>query len=140
LFIFFALWEIVPSLSKLTFDKKYLITGGLMSGFFGGLSGMQGVLRSAFLTKVGLSKEVFIGTGVVIACLIDTARLSVYAERWSKNAQYFDYTLITTATLSAFVGAYLGSKILTKITIKTIQYLVAVMLFIFAILLILGIL
>jgi uncharacterized protein len=140
LFIFFALWEILPFLSKLTFDKKHLITGGLLSGFFGGLSGMQGALRSAFLTKVGLSKEVFIGTGVVIACLIDTARLSVYAERWSKYAAIFDYQLIIAATLSAFVGAYFGSKMIEKITDKTVQNLVAVMLFIFAILLILGIL
>jgi uncharacterized protein len=140
LFIFFALWEIVPSLSKIAFDKKHLIIGGLLSGFFGGLSGMQGALRSAFLTKVGLRKEVFIGTGVIIACLIDTARLSVYAERWSKYAAVFDYKLIVAATLSAFAGAYFGSKILKKITIKTIQNLVAAMLFIFAVLLILGIL
>jgi uncharacterized protein len=140
LFIFFALWEILPALSKLTFDKKHLITGGLLSGFFGGLSGMQGALRSAFLTKVGLGKEVFIGTGVVIACMIDTARLSVYAERWSKYAAVFDYQLIVAATLSAFAGAYFGSKILKKITVKTIQNLVAAMLFVFAVLLILGIL
>jgi uncharacterized protein len=140
LFIFFALWEIVPALAKLTFDKKHLVTGGLLSGFFGGLSGMQGALRSAFLTKVGLNKEVFIGTGVVIACLIDTARLSVYAERWSKYAAVFDYQLIVAATLSAFVGAYFGSKILKKITVKTIQNIVAVMLFVFALLLIFGIL
>jgi uncharacterized protein len=140
LFIFFALWEIIPFFAKLTFDKKHLLTGGLLSGFFGGLSGMQGALRSAFLTKVGLSKEAFIGTGVVIACLIDTARLAVYAERWSKNAQSFDYTLVVAATLSAFIGAYFGSKILKKITIKTIQNLVAALLFIFAILLISGVL
>jgi uncharacterized protein len=140
LFIFFALWEIVPALARLTFDKKHLIVGGLLSGFFGGLSGMQGALRSAFLTKVGLSKEVFIGTGVVIACLIDTARLSVYAKNWSKYAAVFDYQLIVAATLSAFVGAYFGSIIIDKITDKTIQNLVAGMLFIFAVLLILGIL
>jgi uncharacterized protein len=101
---------------------------------------MQGALRSAFLTKVGLSKEVFIGTGVVIACLIDTVRLFVYAERWSKYAAVFDYQLIVAATLSAFAGAYFGSIIIEKITDKTIQNLVAGMLFIFAVLLILGIL
>ena len=140
LFIFFALWEIIPFLSKLTFDKKHLVMGGVLSGFFGGLSGMQGALRSAFLTKVGLSKEVFIGTGVVIACLIDTARLSVYAKGWSKYAAVFDYQLIVAATLSAFVGAYFGSKFLAKITIQTIQNIVASLLFAFAVLLILGIL
>ena len=139
LFIFFALWEIIPALSKLTFDEKHLMIGGLLSGFFGGLSGMQGALRSAFLTKVGLSKEAFISTGVVIACLIDVTRLSVYANQWSKYAPSFDYQLIIASTLSAFVGAYFGSKILKKITVKIIQNIVAIMLFVFAVLLITGI-
>ncbi len=38
-----------------------------MTGFFGGLSGMQGAMRSAFLAKSGLGKEAFIATGAVIA-------------------------------------------------------------------------
>ena len=33
------------------------------SGFFGGLSGMQGALRSAFLARAGLSKEAFVASG-----------------------------------------------------------------------------
>ena len=45
----------------------FLAAGGLLSGFLGGLSGHQGALRSAFLIKCGLSKEVFIASGVVIA-------------------------------------------------------------------------
>ena len=139
LFILFALWEILPDLSSISFDKKYLPMGGLLSGFFGGLSGMQGALRSAFLIRAGLSKEIFIGTGVVIACLIDLTRLTVYADRWAKYATTFDFQLIAAATFSAFVGAYFGSKMITKITVSTVQKLVAAMLFLFAILLILGI-
>jgi hypothetical protein len=45
--------------------------GGILSGFFGGLSGIQGAIRSAFLVKSGLKKEAYIATGVVIACFVD---------------------------------------------------------------------
>jgi uncharacterized membrane protein YfcA len=50
--IIFALFDLLPQLSNLTFDRKYLPLGGALSGFFGGLSGNQGALRSAFLIKV----------------------------------------------------------------------------------------
>jgi uncharacterized membrane protein YfcA len=53
--LFFAFFELIPKLKNLQFNKKYLVLGGMLSGFFGGLSGHQGALRSAFLTKVGLS-------------------------------------------------------------------------------------
>ena len=84
LLIFFALFELIPKLKNLQFPKKYLPIGGILSGFFGGLSGHQGALRSAFLTKVGLSKEAFIATGVIIACMIDVSRMSVYFTNISK--------------------------------------------------------
>ena len=47
LLIFFMLIEIFPSLLKFEFKKEHLVAGGLLSGFFGGLSGNQGALRSA---------------------------------------------------------------------------------------------
>lgn len=139
LLIFFALFDIIPRLSNLQFDKKYLFLGGLLSGFFGGLSGNQGALRSAFLMRTNLSKETFIATGVVIACLIDVSRLSIYSEKIFKAGAQIDYLMIIAATLSAFLGAYLGNKLVKKITIKTLQYLVALALMVFGCLLSLGI-
>ena len=138
--LFFSLFEVIPSLSNLQFDKKYLPIGGILSGFFGGLSGNQGALRAAFLIRANLSKQSFIATGVVIACLVDISRLSIYAEKIIKHHTNFDYTLITLATLSAFIGAYFGNKLLAKVTVKTIQNIVTVMLILFSVLLILGIL
>jgi hypothetical protein len=67
LMIGFALFELLPRFEKMEFDKKWLPLGGIISGFFGGLSGHQGVMRSAFLSKAGLNKEAFIGNGVVTA-------------------------------------------------------------------------
>jgi uncharacterized membrane protein YfcA len=138
LLMFFALFDLIPALANLQFDKKYLSLGGLLSGFFGGLSGNQGALRSAFLIRANLSKETYIATGVVIACLIDISRLSVYSKQIFANHEQFNYSLVIAATLSAFTGAYVGNKLLKKITIKSLQLIVAIMLFIFALLLIAG--
>jgi len=140
LLLFFVLMDILPGLSKLTFDKKYLGAGGLISGFFGGLSGNQGALRSAFLIKSGLTKEEFIATGVIVACMVDIARLSVYSTSILKLNSEINYNLVAAATLCAFAGAFAGSKLIKKITIKTLQYIVAALLIIFALLLGTGIL
>lgn len=139
LLFLFALFDVVPKLAKLQFDTKYLLLGGLLSGFFGGLSGNQGALRTAFLIRTNLRKEAFIATGVVIACLVDISRLTIYSSQIVRFGDQLNYQLIILATLSAFVGAYFGNRLLKKVTIKAIQYLVATMLIVFAILLGLGI-
>jgi uncharacterized membrane protein YfcA len=139
LLIFFALFELIPKLKNLQFPEKYLPFGGILSGFFGGLSGHQGALRSAFLTKVGLSKEAFIATGVIIACMIDVSRMSVYFTNISKVKDSLNFNLIFVATLAAFIGVYFGNKLVKKITINTIQKIVAFMIILFAIALGLGI-
>ena len=123
LLIFFALFDLIPKLKNLKFNKKYLPIGGFISGFFGGLSGHQGALRSAFLIRSGLSKESFIATGIAIACLIDVTRLSVYAENIVKNHETLNWNLVLIATLSAFAGAFLGNKMLKKMTISALQSL-----------------
>ena len=81
-------------------------------------------MRSAFLIRAGLSKEAFIATGVVIACLIDVSRLSVYAA----HVQASNATLLAVATLAAFTGAFAGSRLMRKVTLRTVQTVVAVML------------
>jgi uncharacterized membrane protein YfcA len=135
----FSLFDIVPKLIKLQFDIKYLSLGGLLSGFFGGLSGNQGALRTAFLIRANLTKETFIATGVVIACLVDISRLTIYSNKIISLDNQLNYSLIISATLSAFIGAYFGNKLLKKVTIKTIQYFVATTLIVFSIMLGLGI-
>lgn len=139
LLIFFALAEAIPYFKNLQFGKDKLILGGLLSGFFGGLSGHQGALRSAFLVKSNLSKEAFVATGIVIACIVDVSRLGVYITRFSKSGLHEHLPLVVAATLSAFVGAYFGSRLLKKVTLKTVQVIVTVMLFILSIALGLGI-
>ena len=46
LIMVFAILEFMPVFEKLSFDPKYIPVGGTLSGFFGGLSGHQGALRT----------------------------------------------------------------------------------------------
>ena len=116
-----------------------MVIGGVLSGFFGGLSGHQGALRSAFLIKCGLTKESFIATGVIISSLIDISRVSVYFTKYASIGIEENIRLILAAVLAAFTGALIGKKLLKKITTSFIQITVAVMIMIMSIALGLGI-
>ena len=139
LMIVFVFLELMPVFKKISFPSKFLLLGGVVSGFFGGLSGHQGALRSMFLLKCGLTKEAFVATGVVIACLVDFSRLAVYWEYLLKF-QYQNYLgLMIAAILSAFIGVLVGNQLIKKITMKTIQVIVSCMLLAIALLLGAGI-
>jgi uncharacterized membrane protein YfcA len=130
LLIFFAVIDLIPYFNKLQFGKDKLPIGGALSGFFGGLSGNQGALRSAFLIRAGLTKEAFIATAVVVSTFVDFTRLSVYATRFTKSGLHENLTLVISATLAGIAGSYIGNKLLKKITLKFMQVLVAIMLII----------
>jgi uncharacterized membrane protein YfcA len=133
----FTILELVPALEGLSLDKKYLPLGGALSGFFGGLSGHQGALRTAFLVRAGLGKEAFLGTIVVCAVAVDISRLLVYGSTFFArdfavlNAQG-GTRLVIAATLSAFVGSFLGSKLVKKVALPTVHRLVGIMLLVLA--------
>ena len=128
LIVFFALFDWLPVFKRLAFDSKWLGLGGALSGFFGGLSGHQGALRSAFLIKQGLSKESFVGTGVVLACVVDVSRLFTYGLRGAAADVQAQWPMISTAVVAAIAGALIGKKLFHKVTLDTVQGIVAVLL------------
>ena len=133
LLITFALTDLIPYFNKLQFGKDKLLMGGALSRFFGGLSGSQGALRTAFLIKAGLSKEAFIATAVVVSAFVDLTRLSIYATLFSRSGLSENITVVVCATLAAITGAFIGNKLLKKVTLKFIQTLVAIMLIVLSI-------
>jgi uncharacterized membrane protein YfcA len=133
LLITFSLMDLIPFLKKLEINARWLPVGGALSGFFGGLSGHQGALRSAFLIKAGLSKEAFVGTSVVIGSFIDFTRISVYATRFKSSDLIDNLPIVVTATLAAIAGAFIGNKLLKKVTLGFIQTFVAIALIIISI-------
>lgn len=142
----FALAELHPRFESLEFDRRWLPLGGAISGFFGGLSGHQGALRSAFLARCGLTKEAFIGTGELISILIDVARLGIYlperlaAFRSAEAAGTHLWELVGVGCAAAFVGTLVGQRVVKKVTLKAVRMVVGVMLLVLAALLIAGIL
>ena len=138
LMIYFSLVEIFPNLQSFKPSKNTLPFGGLLSGFFGGLSGHQGALRSAFLIQYGMEKEKFLATGIIIACFVDLTRLLLYSKNLLSSNVLDHWEILVVAICAAFFGAYSGSKLLKKITLHSVQKIVAVMLLLIAIGLALG--
>lgn len=128
LMIFFAYTELNPKWSNFQFSPKYLVPGGVLSGFFGGLSGHQGALRTMFLIRAGLSKEAFIASGVAIALVVDLTRIPVYWAKMSHVDFELHKTMLIVATLAAFGGALIGKKMIKKVTFRTVQIIVGIML------------
>jgi len=144
LMIGFALFELLPRFRQLEFDRRYLPLGGVLSGFFGGLSGHQGALRSAFLAKSGLTTERFVGSNAVIGFLVDLTRIGVYVALFTaaggKLADFSGWPLVIIGAVSAFCGVMLGKRFLHKVTMASVQTLVGILLFGVGVALVAGIL
>ena len=124
----FAALELQRWFNELRAPPRLMPLGGLVTGFFGGLTGQQGAFRSIFLLKSGLTAERFIATGVMIAILVDVSRLGTYAASFTVtglNPAGREGVLILVGTISAFVGAYVATRNLDKITIGAVRYSVA---------------
>ncbi len=137
LLFIFAVVEINKRLKKLQFSRNLLPLGGLLSGFFGGLSGHQGALRSMFLLRAGLEKEAFIATGIAAAILIDLSRLTVYGTSFFVDkinsigdSKYYLFVLV--AILSAFMGSLIGRQLLKKVTMRIVQLSVGILIMVFS--------
>ncbi len=144
LMIGFALFELLPRFRSMQFERRYLPLGGVLSGFFGGLSGHQGALRSAFLAKSGLTTERFVGSNAVIGFLVDLTRISVYVALFTAAGGHVSdfnaWSLVMTGAVSAFCGVLLGKRYLHKVTMTSVQTLVGLLLFGVGLALVFGIL
>jgi uncharacterized protein len=130
----FAMLDLIPKLRKMTFNPKYLPLGGIISGFFGGLSGNQGALRSAFLVKTGLNPKEFIGTNSICVVGVDIARIAVYGiSFYSTNFSLIGnntWYAVLVAILASCAGSLIGFRLIKRITIDTVRYIVGVLLLI----------
>jgi uncharacterized membrane protein YfcA len=140
LMVLFALQELTPVGQRMQFSARFLTLGGFISGFFGGLSGHQGALRSAFLIRTGMDKTTFVATGVLIAVLVDLMRIPVYYSRFASKDLIFYWPWLLIAVVCAFLGAYIGSKHLQKVTIGAVRIMASVMILLVGIGMALGVL
>jgi uncharacterized membrane protein YfcA len=137
----FALFELVPRLRLLRAPVRWLPLGGAISGFFGGLSGHQGAMRAAFLSPLGMRPEEFAATQAVLALMVDGARLIVYGAAFTLfrgGAHAIPWPLVGAVTLSAFAGAWLGRRLLRKVTLEYLHLVVGWLLVIVGVVLAAG--
>ena len=139
LMLLFAVTELSPRLAAFSFASRHLIAGGLLSGFFGGLSGHQGALRSMFLMRIGMGKEAYIATGVAIALLVDGTRIPVYLRSLDQQWLREEWPLLVACVLAAFLGAWWGRWLIPKVTYRTVQVIVGLLMMAISLGLIVGI-
>lgn len=133
LILTFAVIDLVPGSSGLRFPPPLLPVGGMLSGFFGGLSGHQGALRAAFLLPLGLEPANFAATQAVLAAMVDLSRLSIYGTsfltgRMAGVSGASQWSLVAVATVAAFAGALVGRSLLPKMTIGGLRLLTGTLL------------
>ncbi len=143
LMIGFAILDLTPATSRWGLPRRYLWMGGLLSGFFGGLSGHQGALRSAFLVRTNMPKEALVGTRAVCAVAVDASRLLVYsvaafmitggaspttgaAATARSLHESGTWPLVAVGCGAALLGSLLGTRLLKEVTIVGVRATVAV--------------
>ena len=88
---------------------------GLGSGFFGGIAGNQGGLRSAALLAFPLSPRGFVATATATGVMVDVARTPVYVLH--AGAELLGLWLpIGLATAGVLAGTMAGERILLGLT------------------------
>ncbi len=137
LLIIFAFLDKKTLSNRIQPPNWVLPIGGTISGFFGGLSGHQGALRTAFLAQLKLEKEQFIATGIAIACLVDFTRIPMYFSN-VQELERLPFPIMITAVFCAFLGAVLGKRFLKKISLETVHNIIAILITVTGVTMILG--
>jgi uncharacterized membrane protein YfcA len=114
---------------KIPKNNMTAISGGALSGFFAGIFGVGGAVRSAFLSAFDLPKAVYIATAGAIAFVIDITRIStyIYNEVTLNHRYLWGFLLFIPAS---FLGAGIAKRIVDRIPQKYFRIVVAVFLFI----------
>src|SRR6187549_1221775 len=81
--------------------------GGALSGFFGGLVGNQGGIRTAAMLGFDVDKRRFVATTTAVALLVDAARVPVFVAFEGRELARL-FPIIALATLGVIVGTLFG--------------------------------
>lgn len=96
---------------------------GLASGFFGGIAGNQGGLRSAALLSWRLAPAAFVATATATGLMVDAARTPIYIWR-AGDALLGLTTPIAVASVGVLVGTVAGERMLIGLSPERFRRLV----------------
>ncbi len=124
----YALFAAFQSTFKIPAGNITAIFGGGLSGFFAGMFGVGGAIRSAFLSAFDLPKAVFIATAGAIGLLVDSTRIITYFAGGATLPRELWYGLVLFIPVS-FLGAYIAKIVVGRIPQNKFRAVVAVFLF-----------
>ena len=96
---------------------------GLASGFFGGIAGNQGGLRSGALMAFHLSPVALVATATATGLAVDAARMPVYLATGMRDLVPL-VVPISVATLGVLIGTFLGERLLFGLSPNRFRFLV----------------
>ena len=132
--IVFGLLLVLAGASQITgFAQRWRLRGtlawlgGALSGFFGGLVGNQGGVRTAAMLGFDVDKRQFVATTTAVALLIDMARVPVYlALEWAQLARI--WPTIALGTVGVIGGTLFGERLLARVPQRRFRAVVGVLL------------
>jgi uncharacterized protein len=108
--------------------RKTTAVAGIASGFFGGLVGSQGPIRSAAMLSLDISKESFVATAMATAIAVDVARIPVYLYADHAVMAHASQTILL-ATAGVLVGTFCGKRLLSAVPVPLFRRAVAILVF-----------
>jgi uncharacterized protein len=112
-----------------TFKQSVLTAtvGGALSGFFAGIFGVGGAVRSVFISAFNLPKTVYIATAGVIGLVVDSARLTTYIFGGTTLQNNLLWGMFLFIPVS-FIGAHFAKRIVSRIPQKQFRLVITVFL------------
>lgn len=101
--------------------------GGALSGFFGGLVGNQGGIRTAAMLGFEVDKRQFVATTTAVALLIDLARVPIYAVVETAALTRL-WVTIAVAASGVVIGTLFGEKLLARVPEQRFRVIVGALL------------
>src|SRR6266567_3167400 len=114
LLVFAGISGLTGFVDRMHFGRRTAWVAGALSGFFGGLVGNQGGIRSAALLGFDIRKESLIATATAIALIVDGVRMPVYFAVQIRGILRA-WPLVIAAAAGVLLGTFWGVQLLRKI-------------------------
>jgi uncharacterized membrane protein YfcA len=126
LLIFVGLSELSGLSRRMRFGNIVGLIAGAVSGFFGGLVGNQGGIRSAALLGFELDKQAFVATATATGVIVDAARMPAYFVTQGREISAI-WVIVVIATLGTVIGTVFGERALRLVPERLFRRVVAVL-------------
>jgi uncharacterized membrane protein YfcA len=122
LLLFAGVSGLTGVIDRMHFGRRMAWFAGALSGFFGGLVGNQGGIRSAALLGFDIRKEALVATATAVALIVDGARMPVYLTVETRGI-LSAWPVLIVAIIGVLLGTFWGVRVLRQIPEKMFRKL-----------------